>query len=91
MYYYDIISDHPLIRELTDKTTGYTDGFIRIQPSGFILPYHTNYLEKIKTFEERPNDIWVSSFPKSGTTWALEMVWCLMSDLNFAILKGLDL
>ncbi|XP_078000252.1 sulfotransferase 1E1-like isoform X2 [Glandiceps talaboti] len=31
-------------------------------------------LEALKTFEVRPDDIWIVSFPKSGTTWISDVV-----------------
>uniref|UniRef100_A0A182JPP8 Sulfotransferase domain-containing protein n=1 Tax=Anopheles christyi TaxID=43041 RepID=A0A182JPP8_9DIPT len=33
--------------------------------------------------EVYPDDVWVISYPKSGTTWAQEMVWLICNDLNF--------
>uniref|UniRef100_A0A182NEB1 Sulfotransferase domain-containing protein n=1 Tax=Anopheles dirus TaxID=7168 RepID=A0A182NEB1_9DIPT len=29
------------------------------------------------------DDVWVASYPKSGTTWCQEMVWLICNDLNF--------
>ena len=34
----------------------------------------------MEVFEE---DIWISSFPKCGTTWTQEMVWNIVNDLDF--------
>ncbi|XP_047995707.1 LOW QUALITY PROTEIN: luciferin sulfotransferase-like [Leguminivora glycinivorella] len=31
----------------------------------------------------RPDDVWVTTFPRSGTTWSQELVWLLMNDLDF--------
>ncbi|XP_050304334.1 luciferin sulfotransferase-like [Anthonomus grandis grandis] len=28
-------------------------------------------------------DVWIVSFPKTGTTWTQEMVWLLLNDLNY--------
>lgn len=39
--------------------------------------------DKIREFQVRPDDVWVVAFPRSGTTWVQEIVYLLMSDLNF--------
>ncbi len=31
-------------------------------------------LEKLKSFEVYPDDVWIASFPKSGTTWTQQIV-----------------
>ena len=39
----------------------------------------------MEVFEE---DIWISSFPKCGTTWTQEMVWNIVNDLDFEKAKS---
>nr|XP_022902176.1 estrogen sulfotransferase-like [Onthophagus taurus] len=39
--------------------------------------------EKIEHFQVRNDDIWVTSYPKAGTTWTQEMVWLIANDLNY--------
>lgn len=34
-----------------------------------------NFYEEIKNVEVFPDDIWVISYPKCGTTWTQETVW----------------
>ncbi|XP_053664882.1 luciferin sulfotransferase-like [Anopheles marshallii] len=41
---------------------------------------HEKDLLDIEVF---PDDVWVASYPKSGTTWCQEMVWLICNDLNF--------
>ncbi|KAK9718751.1 Sulfotransferase domain [Popillia japonica] len=54
----------------TFKGTVLIDNFRKEQP-------------RIEKFECRDNDVWVTSFPKSGTTWAQEMVWLLANNLDY--------
>lgn len=44
--------------------------------NGIIYPPNTNsdILNRVKYFECRDNDVFVASFPKSGTTWVVEIV-----------------
>ena len=37
------------------------------------------------------NDIWISSFPKCGTTWCQEMVWNIVNNLDFETAKSMIL
>jgi Sulfotransferase domain len=41
------------------------------------------FLEKIKKLKVYEDDIWVVTFPKTGTTWTQEMVWLLNNDLDY--------
>lgn len=41
------------------------------------------YAESIRKFKIRPDDVFLLGFPKSGTSWAQEMVWLLSNDFNY--------
>ena len=83
------ISSLPLIRKLKSDTVAFADGFIRIQPYNQVFPYcMKNYLKQISGFEVKENDIWISSFPKCGTTWTQELVWCLKHQLDLTQAKA---
>jgi hypothetical protein len=34
-------------------------------------------------FESRSDDVWVATFPRSGTTLTQEMVWLIENDFDF--------
>lgn len=44
-----------------------------------IIPFADSFLE----FEVRPDDVWIITFPKCGTTWTQEMIWLLANDLDY--------
>lgn len=51
---------------------------------GCVLPEkYLSYAEKYKKFQVREDDVWVVTFPKSGTTWAVEMTWLLMNNFDY--------
>ncbi|XP_058826268.1 luciferin sulfotransferase-like [Topomyia yanbarensis] len=47
-----------------------------------------NYEKELFNFEVKKDDVWVSSFPKSGTTWCQEMVWLICHGLDFSAAKS---
>ncbi|KAM7249597.1 hypothetical protein ACFE04_025403 [Oxalis oulophora] len=48
-----------------------------------VLPeYFTQFGDRIREMEIRSDDIWVCSFPKTGTTWTQEMVWCVAHEAD---------
>lgn len=57
-------------------------GYITVQ--GFCLPErYQKFAQAIEDFQVRDDDVWVCSFPKTGTTWTQEMIWCIANDLDF--------
>uniref|UniRef100_A0A182RPQ6 Sulfotransferase domain-containing protein n=1 Tax=Anopheles funestus TaxID=62324 RepID=A0A182RPQ6_ANOFN len=47
-----------------------------------------NYEKDLLGMEVFPDDVWVASYPKSGTTWCQEMVWLICNDLNFVAARA---
>ncbi|XP_065082225.1 sulfotransferase 1 family member D1-like [Ochlerotatus camptorhynchus] len=39
--------------------------------------------QRIKYMEVKPDDVWVVTYPKSGTTWCQEMIWLICNDLDY--------
>lgn len=51
---------------------------------GVTMPLRFKELqEDILNWPVNQEDVWICSFPKTGTTWAQEMVWMIMNNLNF--------
>ena len=71
-------------KEFENNQRQFKDGFVKIMPYGAIFPRRfVPYEKKILDFEVREDDIFVTSFPKCGTTWTQEMVWNICNDLDF--------
>ncbi|XP_046632598.1 sulfotransferase 1E1-like [Daphnia pulicaria] len=69
---------------------GYSDGFVRCQPGNLLMPLF--YKKDWKTyydFQLRDDDVFILSFPKSGTTWTQDMVWLIANDCDFQGAKKL--
>lgn len=86
------------VQPTTECTFEYGESFIQVSPVElpniplaqkwtiqpcFLNAKYATIAEDIANFEVRPDDIWVVSFPKSGTTWTQEMVRLLHSDLDY--------
>merc|ERR1719219_1132179 len=72
-----------------ENQTAFVNGFVKYQPSGQVLPRaFAKYEKTITDMEVLEEDIWISSFPKCGTTWTQEMVWNIVNDLDFERAKS---
>ncbi|XP_046590004.1 luciferin sulfotransferase [Neodiprion lecontei] len=55
-----------------------------VKVNGVTMPEKYEKLaDAIENFQVRDDDVWVCSFPKTGTTWSQEMVWCIANDLDY--------
>ncbi|KAF2892847.1 hypothetical protein ILUMI_13326 [Ignelater luminosus] len=58
-------------------------GFVLLGEDRTCMPEHfLNYAERIKNFEVKNEDVWVASYPKTGTTWTQEMVWMIANNVD---------
>lgn len=46
--------------------------------------------EDIKKFEIRSDDVWLLSYPRTGSTWAQEMIWLLGNNLDYEGAKNIQ-
>lgn len=60
------------------------------KPCMLVRKFH-QFAERIRDFVVYPDDIWVLTYPKCGTTWAQEMIWLLANDLDYKTAKCVDI
>ncbi|XP_043787856.1 sulfotransferase 1E1-like [Apis laboriosa] len=63
---------------------GERTGWVLVGAKKWFFPHkYTIEGKGFYNFKARPDDIWVLSYPRSGTTWTQELVWLLSNDLDF--------
>ncbi|XP_058461562.1 luciferin sulfotransferase-like [Malaya genurostris] len=50
-----------------------------------------NLADRIKHMNVRADDVWLVTYPKSGTTWCQEMIWLICNDLDYESADNLQL
>lgn len=84
------ITDDPTVAKFATKCAQCHGGvrsilFKQVLPSAYV-----DYAQKIRNLEVKPDDIWVITFPKCGTTWTVEMVWLLANNCNIQKAKEVE-
>lgn len=47
--------------------------------------------QTVKNMEVRPDDVWIVTYPKSGTTWTQELIWLVCNGLDFQTAKDVSI
>ncbi|XP_054263240.1 sulfotransferase 1E1 [Macrosteles quadrilineatus] len=72
-----------------DAMFGVKDALIEVHPGRVLLPPKFQDIgQRIRDFHVKPDDVWMVAYPRTGSTWTLEMVWCLMNNLDFEAAKS---
>lgn len=57
--------------------------------NGCVMPQkYRGISEQVRDFEIRADDVFMCSYPRTGSTWLQEMVWLLGNDLNYDVAKN---
>ncbi|KAF4533132.1 hypothetical protein B566_EDAN007943 [Ephemera danica] len=66
-------------------------GLIEVNPGHVLVPHaYKDIAQRVIDLEIRPDDVWLISYPRTGSTWAQEMVWLIGNDLDFERAKELQ-
>lgn len=53
-------------------------------PKKYIFPgTFKKHAEHFYNFKARADDIWIATYPRSGTTWTQELTWMIANDLDY--------
>uniref|UniRef100_A0A453Z3M5 Sulfotransferase domain-containing protein n=1 Tax=Anopheles quadriannulatus TaxID=34691 RepID=A0A453Z3M5_ANOQN len=78
--------------QLTDLTDYPLAGRHNPPPAAmFVSCKYRNYAERVRDFRVYEDDVWIVTFPKSGTTWTEEMVWLINHDLDYETARNVKL
>lgn len=63
--------------------------FVEVHPGNVVLPKKfCDMSDQILNLPVRHDDIWLVSYPRTGSTWAQEIVWLLCNNLDFEGCRG---
>lgn len=66
------------------RLAGEKDGFVQVGPKKYLFPgTFKKHAEHFYNFKARADDIWIATYPRSGTTWTQELTWMIANDLDY--------
>ncbi|XP_050498563.1 sulfotransferase 1C4-like [Diabrotica virgifera virgifera] len=79
-------------QELLNFFKGEKDRFLQIGPKKWLFPSgYEAEAANYYNFSIRPDDVFIVTFPRSGTTLTQEMVWLLENNLDYSTAAGIPL
>lgn len=74
------------------KSNVFGEGFVTLKvndsrwadaPGFVVTKCFSDRFEEVRNLEVYSDDIWLLCYPKTGSTWAQEMIWLLNNDMDF--------
>merc|ERR1712215_21724 len=82
----------PELKDVYKKFRKITHGFERVGPHRFVaVKGAKDVVKRIYNMKVTEKDIWVVTYPRSGTTWTQEMVWNITNGLDFEKARKTDI
>uniref|UniRef100_A0A0P4VZL1 Sulfotransferase domain-containing protein n=1 Tax=Scylla olivacea TaxID=85551 RepID=A0A0P4VZL1_SCYOL len=73
----------PLGEELRKNLSESYGDFVEVHPGHLVLSiYHKDWYQRQSDFPIKKDDLWVITYPKSGTTWMQEVTWCVVMGID---------
>ncbi|XP_011259794.1 sulfotransferase family cytosolic 1B member 1 [Camponotus floridanus] len=70
--------------EKLDEMFGVKPSFLKVLPSQSLLPPKiVFYAQKIRDLTVYEDDVWMISYPRTGSHWAQEMTWCIGNNFDY--------
>ncbi|KAJ8687165.1 hypothetical protein QAD02_022959 [Eretmocerus hayati] len=67
-----------------DKMFGVKYSFLKVKPGNCLLPPQYVFVgPRVRDLQIRDSDVWLVSYPRTGSHWVQEMAWLIGNDLNF--------
>ncbi|XP_075154611.1 sulfotransferase 4 [Haematobia irritans] len=86
------VVDEDTTNELLQYFQGERTGFVQVGPEKYFFPYkYKMEAEKFHNFKARKDDVWIVTFPRSGTTWTQELVWLVANKFDFDTARRIPL
>lgn len=71
-------------KDLMNNFGGERYGFVQVGPKKWCLPaIYKEHAEKFYNYPLRPDDVWVITYPRSGTTMCQELVWLVNNNFDY--------
>ncbi|XP_046391228.1 sulfotransferase 1C4-like [Ischnura elegans] len=78
--------------ELMKLFTGERKGFLHVGPKKYFLSSeYEGQAAGFYNMELKPDDTWIVTFPRSGTTLTQELLWLLKNDLDYETARNIKL
>jgi len=67
-------------------------GYERLGPIGYVVKAgRRETIRRIQDLKVTEKDIWIVTYPRSGTTWTQEMIWHILNGLDFEGGRKIDI